>query len=257
MNTGSAKQGLEKKVVSRNVVLALSVICILAVAALIGVYASYTATINSKDNAISSLNSQITSLEQQVTKVTTYTTTSATTSTSTTSTTTLNSTEQKIASSLETAFPSMNLTIIGASGKKVVLNPAEIAMLPTQSGMGGVSGPGGSFIDYGNYTGIPILTLLNLVGGVTSSQTVISVDNNYNVTMTYAQVTCTGGIAYYYANGTATTPTKPTTMIVAFYYNGATLPSNYGPLRIAIVGPQGLYTSGPLWNYQLWEIDVP
>jgi len=48
-----------KKMVSRNVVIALGIICIILVASLAGAAAYYTSVVNGKDNKISSLESQL------------------------------------------------------------------------------------------------------------------------------------------------------------------------------------------------------
>ncbi|HYB93100.1 MAG TPA: hypothetical protein VED00_03045 [archaeon] len=68
MSTGLEQKNMEspKKVVSRNAAIALGVICILVLAALVGVYASYTSTINSKNTKITGLNSQITTLNTEL-----------------------------------------------------------------------------------------------------------------------------------------------------------------------------------------------
>jgi len=56
----------EKKVVGRNVAIALGIICIILAVGLVGAVANYTSIITSKDNTISSLNSQITSKDSQI-----------------------------------------------------------------------------------------------------------------------------------------------------------------------------------------------
>jgi cell division protein FtsL len=56
----------EKKVVSRNVAIALAIICIVLAVGLVGAISLYTSQINDKDNTISSLNSQIASDDSQI-----------------------------------------------------------------------------------------------------------------------------------------------------------------------------------------------
>ncbi len=314
MSSGSEKPGLEKKVVSRNVALALGVICILVLAALVGVYASYTSTINSKNtkitglnsqittlntelsgnisaisslntqtstlnselssdsSSISSLNTQITSLNTQITSLKSEVGANATTiATLESEVTSLQSNVTNLqniltlATKLATAYPTINITLVGATGTKVVLNAYGIAKLyaTAVSGYGGLRNNSGKLQNYGNYTGLSVLTLLNQVGGVTSSQSVISVDDNYNVTMSYSTVTCALGssVVAYFSNGTQDTgPTHYTlnslNMIIAYECNGTALPSSEGPLRVVVVGSQGLYTTGSIWNYDVWELVV-
>jgi cell division protein FtsL len=56
----------EKKVVGRNVAIALGIICIILAVGLVGAVANYTSIITSKDNTISSLNSQIATKDSQI-----------------------------------------------------------------------------------------------------------------------------------------------------------------------------------------------
>ena len=53
----------EKKVVSRNVALALTIMVVILLFSLAGVVVKYTFIIGEKDDAIASLNSQVTSLQ--------------------------------------------------------------------------------------------------------------------------------------------------------------------------------------------------
>jgi predicted PurR-regulated permease PerM len=56
----------EKKVVSRNTVVALGIVCIILAVGLVGAVANYTSIISEKENTIASLNSEITSLQNQI-----------------------------------------------------------------------------------------------------------------------------------------------------------------------------------------------
>jgi len=56
----------EKKVVGRNVAIALGIICIVLAVGLVGAIANYTSIISGKDNTIASLNSQINSLNSEI-----------------------------------------------------------------------------------------------------------------------------------------------------------------------------------------------
>src|SRR5208283_5949753 len=103
---------------------------------------------------------------------------------------------------------------------------------------------GGTLGNFGLYTGVPILTLCNQVGGLTSSETItVTGSDGYKVTYSYAQANGQG-IGTYNSAGTAVTPTQPLTMIVAYFLNGANIPSGTGPLQTIAVGPDGLYTTG-------------
>jgi hypothetical protein len=103
---------------------------------------------------------------------------------------------------------------------------------------------------------VPILTLCNLVGGVTSSSTVkVTATDGYATTYTYAQLNAQG-IATYDSSGNPVTATQPLTMIVAYFLNGASLSSSTGPLRTFIVGPEGLYSTGSLSAKMVAKIEI-
>jgi conjugal transfer/entry exclusion protein len=56
----------EKKVVSRDTVIALGIVCIILAAGLVGAAMNYTSIICYKENTIALLNSQITSIQSQI-----------------------------------------------------------------------------------------------------------------------------------------------------------------------------------------------
>jgi DMSO/TMAO reductase YedYZ molybdopterin-dependent catalytic subunit len=155
-----------------------------------------------------------------------------------------------------TTLPEMTLTVVGSTGTQKTLRSNDIAALTTYSAYGGTRSSSGTLANFANYTGVPILNLCNLVGGVTSSNTVrVSASDDYSVTYSYAQMNGED-ITTYDSAGNQVTPSQPLTMIVAYYQNGTGLPSGVGPLRIMIVGPEGLYTSGSLNARLVVKIEV-
>ena len=139
---------------------------------------------------------------------------------------------------------SLNLTLVGPSGT-VTLFSNDIIALSSYTANGGTRSSSGTLANYGSYTGVPITTLCNLVGGLTSSNTItVTGSDGYTSTYSYGQVTTGQGILFYDANGTQTTPTQSVTMIVAYFLNGANIPSGTGPLRTIAVGADGLYSTG-------------
>ncbi|HUK85397.1 MAG TPA: hypothetical protein VLU95_06015 [Candidatus Acidoferrum sp.] len=156
----------------------------------------------------------------------------------------------------EVFLPALNLTLVGANGQQLVLNSSQLAALKSYSAAGGyIDDKNTSYV--GNFTGVPILTLLNLVGGITSTETVtITGSDGYKVTFTYQQVQGEGLNTYDPTTKAVAQPSQPLTMIVAYYCNGTTLASDKGPLSAAFVGPQGLLTQGRYWAYFLVKIEI-
>jgi hypothetical protein len=145
----------------------------------------------------------------------------------------------------------MSLTVIGLNGTTVVLNSTDIASLPSVTGEGGTS-PG--VVD--NYTGVPVTTLCNMVGGINNDSVVkITGSDNYSQTFTYDQIVNGNFTAYDPVTGNVTQPKEPLSMIIAYYKDDANL-TTQGPLMVAIIGPEGLGTIAKLWVWYTVEIQV-
>jgi hypothetical protein len=134
----------------------------------------------------------------------------------------------------------------------VVLNSTDIATLPSVRGLGrfGVS-------SLENYTGVPLTTLCNIVGGISNDSVVrITASDNYTQTFSFNQVVNGNFTTYDPITGNITPHTKPLTPIIAYYGNDVNLTSNEGPLMLAIIGPEGLLTSRPYWVWLVMKIEV-
>jgi hypothetical protein len=149
-------------------------------------------------------------------------------------------------------LPPMSLTLIGLNGTQVVLNSTDIASLPSVRGLGGFGKVVGN-----NYTGVPLTTLCNIVGGISNSSVVrITASDNYSRTLSFDQVVDGNFTTYDPITGNITTYTKPLTPIIAYYRNDVNLTSDEGPLILAIIGPEGLLTPGPYWVRLVAKIEV-
>lgn len=149
-------------------------------------------------------------------------------------------------------LPPMNLTLIGLNGTQVVLNSTDIASLSSVSGLGGF---GVSSLN--NYTGVPLTTLCNIVGGIGNGSVVrITASDNYSKTFSFDQVVDGNFTTYDPSTGNVVPYTKPLTPIVAYYGNDVNLTGDEGPLMLAIIGPEGLLTPGPYWVRFVTKIEV-
>ena len=154
-------------------------------------------------------------------------------------------------------LPEINLTVVGANGEELVLHSNDIVSLQTHTAAGGYKRGNGSILGVGNYTGVPILNILNLVGGISNNNIIqVTAADSYTATYTYNQVNGQELNTYDPQTGDTTQATQPLTMIVAYHLKGKTLPDSDGPLTIAIVGPQGLLTDGKLWTRLLVKIEI-
>jgi hypothetical protein len=120
----------------------------------------------------------------------------------------------------------------------------------------------GNIKDWGKYTGVSLAVLCSLVGGINANDSLqVKASDNYTITLAYAQVNG-DFVTYDNVTGQPVAHNQPLTPILAYMLNGANLASDVGPLRLAIVGPEGLCTNSTLWvkwvvSMGVMEKDVP
>jgi len=154
-------------------------------------------------------------------------------------------------------LPPMALTVIGGDGTQVVLNATSMAALQSYTAPAGFKSSGGLIAAVGTYTGVPVVTLLNLVGGITSDQTLtITASDGYSMVYTYNQVMGKDFTTYDPVTGSEKAPTQNMTLCVNYFVNGTALPSDEGPLRVGVLGPEGLLTEGHFWTKMTTTLQV-
>jgi len=144
-------------------------------------------------------------------------------------------------------LPPISLTIVGANGVQVVLNETGVVALLSYRGCGGFKNTLGIVKNLGNYTGVSLNTLCGLVGGLTNTCVVNVSASDYSSIFTFDEVV-NGNFTTYNSNGEEVPNSQPLVPIVAYYFNDLNISEdNGGPLRLAIVGPEGLVTNSTRW----------
>jgi DMSO/TMAO reductase YedYZ molybdopterin-dependent catalytic subunit len=95
-----------------------------------------------------------------------------------------------------------------------------------------------------------------MVGGLTNTSVVrVVAEDSYSMNLTYAQIS--GDFVTYNSTGELVPHSQPLVPIVAYYFNDASISaSDGGPLRLAIVGPEGLMTDSVYWVKWLVKVEV-
>jgi DMSO/TMAO reductase YedYZ molybdopterin-dependent catalytic subunit len=151
----------------------------------------------------------------------------------------------------------MRLTIVGLNGTAITLNESNVARLESFESKGGFKTSAGSLRGIGNYTGIPIAVLCNLVGGINSSCCLqVTGSDGYSMVLTYDQAMGNGFVTFSPATGDEVNATKPLTTVLCYYMNGKNLTSDEGPLRLGILGSEGLLTEGHWWIKYVAKIEI-
>jgi DMSO/TMAO reductase YedYZ molybdopterin-dependent catalytic subunit len=151
----------------------------------------------------------------------------------------------------------LTLTVVGGDGEQVVLDENNITDFTIVTADGGTKTNKGAIKDVGTYTGVPILEVLDLVGGVADGGSIkVTAADGYNSTVPYTQLNGED-MGTYDNEGNSVEATEPLTMIVAYAMNGTALTTeDAGPVRIAVVGPEGVITSGNVWSKVVVKIEV-
>jgi hypothetical protein len=151
----------------------------------------------------------------------------------------------------------MNLTLVALNGTAMALNESHIARLEPFESRGGYLTSAGSIRGIGNYTGVRLVDLCDLVGGITNSSSLrVTASDGYSMVYTYDQIMGKNLITFDPATGDEVNHTQPLTAVLAYYKDGTNLTSDEGPLRIGILGSEGLLTEGHWWIKYVVKIEI-
>jgi len=155
-----------------------------------------------------------------------------------------------------TPLPNMTLTVVGLNGTTVTLNSTTMGNVTSFTSSGALVTSAGHINTVLNYTGVSIVTLCNLVGGITNETSVtIIASDGYSMVFTYDQI-MGGYTTYSPVTGDEVGHNQTLTTILAYFRNGTALSEDEGPLRVAIVGSEGLITDGHFWIKEVTKIEL-
>jgi hypothetical protein len=151
----------------------------------------------------------------------------------------------------------MNLTLVALNGTTMTLNESSIARLESFESKGGFKTSAGSLRGLGNYTGVRLVDFCSLVGGITEACSLrITADDGYSMVFTYDQVMGQDFVAFDPATGDEANRTQTLTTVLVYHKDGLNLTSEDGPLRIGILGSEGLLTEGHWWIKYVVKIEI-
>ena len=154
------------------------------------------------------------------------------------------------------SLPQMTLTLVALDSTQMILHQNDIGNLTSYRAYGGIRKSNGQLANLGNYTGVPIKTFLNMVGGIRNGYSVkiIAFDSTIQ-TLSYKNLNGTGLNTYNNVTGALVQHNQTLTPMLAYYCNDNNLTSG-GPLRLVIVGPEGLCTDGSLWVKNVVRLEI-
>jgi len=152
-------------------------------------------------------------------------------------------------------IPGATLTIVGSDSTEVVLDGNEIAALQSFESEGGLITSVGAISGVDTYTGVTLDTLLELVGGAGEGNSVrVTAADDYAMVITYEQMQG-DFLTFDPVTGNEVDATGELTPLIVYHINGGLLSTGDGPLRLVIVGSEGLITEGHFWIKQVVKIE--
>ena len=156
-----------------------------------------------------------------------------------------------------TNIPELTLTLKGVNGEEKILDQTDFADLTTITAKGGFKTSGGVISEVSTFSGVSVLSLCELVGGMPSDATLtVTASDGYSMVYTYDQVNGNDFTTYDPITGSEKAATQPLTLVVNYLHNDTALPSDQGPLRIGVVGSEGLLTEGHFWVKKVSQIEI-
>jgi DMSO/TMAO reductase YedYZ molybdopterin-dependent catalytic subunit len=152
----------------------------------------------------------------------------------------------------------MQVTLVALNRTEKTVDESDISQLQPFEFRGGYKTSAGSLRGIGNYTGVRLIDLCSLVGGIDNSCSLrITASDGYSMVYTYDQVMGQDLVTFDPATGEEVNHTQPLTAILAYYKDGFDLTSeDGGPLRLGILGQEGFLTEGHWWIKYVSKIEI-
>ncbi len=132
----------------------------------------------------------------------------------------------------------------------------EVKNLESAEGWGSLKDSVGNISDPTKYKGVPLTTLLDKVGGLSSNEAVeITAKDGYSMTFSRPQVENADFITYDPITGDEVS-VSGLEMIIAYEKGGEPLGTNNGPLRVVVIGPENQATDGHWWIKWVENINI-
>ncbi|MFA7398424.1 MAG: hypothetical protein WC046_08070 [Candidatus Bathyarchaeia archaeon] len=152
------------------------------------------------------------------------------------------------------------VTIIGADNSTVTLDQDDLVSYAMISGLGGKYKSDRGVFDYGTYAGVPMMSLLTEIGGMSSGQILsIKAIDGYVKNYTYSEVTGSGLTMYNPTTASVVTPSSSVNMILAYHLNGTSTNLDFEDnayLMVSFVGSDGYATIANMFAKFIVEIRV-
>lgn len=156
----------------------------------------------------------------------------------------------------EAEIPEFEVTLIGLDGAERTLGSEDLVDLPVLGMIGGLKTSAGSIRAIGNYTAVPISEICGLVGGISSENSIrVTAADNYSMMFSWTELSGEF-ITFDPTTGDEVNSTEDLVPALAYKVDGKSLDPSDGPIRLVVLGNEGLITEGHFWIKQVVRIEV-
>jgi len=153
-------------------------------------------------------------------------------------------------------IPDFEITLTGEEGDTVTLGPSDFEDLTKIEMNGGLLTSAGTIKGPYKYTGVPLSEVLALVGTITDENSLrVTAADGYAMVFTWEELHG-DFLTFNPATGDEVEATEELIPVLSYWEDDEPLPDGHGPIRLVILGEEGLISEGHFWIKQVAEIEV-
>jgi len=156
----------------------------------------------------------------------------------------------------QSEIPDFEILLTGTEGDSVTLGPSDFDELTKIEMDGGLLTSAGSIKGPYKYTGVPLSEVLALVGEITNDNSLrVTAADGYAMVFTWEELNG-DFLTFSSATGDEVEATEELIPVLSYLQDDEPLSEGHGPIRLVILGEEGLISEGHFWIKQVVEIEV-
>ncbi len=153
-------------------------------------------------------------------------------------------------------IPEFEITLTGDAGNTITLGPSDFEELTKVEMDGGLLTSAGTLKGPYKYTGVPLSEVLSLVGTITDENSLrVTAADGYAMVFTWEELHG-DFLTFSSTTGDEIEATMELIPVLAYMEDDEPLPDGHGPIRLVILGEEGLISEGHFWIKQVVDIEV-
>ncbi len=153
-------------------------------------------------------------------------------------------------------IPDFEITLTGADGEPIAVGPSDFEAMTVIEMNGGLLTSAGTISGPYKYTGVPLSEVLGLAGGISSENSLrVTASDGYAMIFTWEELNG-DFLTFNPATGDEIEAEEQLTPVLAYLEDDEILPNGHGPIRLVVLGEEGLISEGHYWIKQVTKIEV-